>query len=186
MSAIVVTPPEPIVTLAQAKRHLIVEHDDDDVYIGDLVAVATAWIDGPDGWLGRALGEQVLEASYACFRDAFRLPYGPVLSIEEVRCRDAGGVERVLDPGEYELRGWLLGAAFGRRFPGARHDSVRVRYRAGYATGKVPAPIRHAILVMVGDLYANRESGAAGASFAEAKMPTTVLNLLSPYRVWSV
>jgi hypothetical protein len=48
----------------------------------------------------------------------------------------------------------------------------------------VPAPIKAAVLLMVGDLYENRETVAEGAP-APVEMSMTVERLLSPYRVWS-
>lgn len=45
--------------------------------------------------------------------------------------------------------------------------------------GPVPAPLRAAILLLVGDLYANREAGIAGASYVENP---AVDRLMFPYR----
>ncbi|KQP34298.1 hypothetical protein ASF27_01685 [Methylobacterium sp. Leaf102] len=150
----VVTPPAPILTVEQAKRHLRVEGGDEDAYIVDLIAVATAWIDGPDGWLGRALGEQVLEAVVpsSAWAGERWLPLPPLLDILGETPSDAG--------------------------------FITVRYRAGYAGGAVPAPIRHAILLMVGHLYENRMAVTAATHMGA--MPMGVDALLSPYRVWSV
>ncbi|GAA0262635.1 hypothetical protein LNAOJCKE_5185 [Methylorubrum aminovorans] len=163
MSVTVITPPEAIVSLEEAKRHLRVEHDSDDAYIEGLIGVATSAIDGPMGWLGRALGEQTLETEVsACtWRDDPSLPYPPLLAVEsETPSQD------------------------GRK--------VRIRYRAGYPVvgegdnrrSTVPAPIRQAVLLMVGDLYANRENGGPSASAAAVSMPVTADRLLQPFRVY--
>ncbi|GJD58144.1 head-tail connector protein [Methylobacterium dankookense] len=162
MPAVVATPPEPIVSLAQAKRHLRVEHGDDDVYIADLVEVATGWLDGPDGWLGRCLGEQVLETAFPADLDPTlrRYPCPPFLGIVS-------------------------------EIPDVITRTVTVRYRAGYpSTGTgadrkttVPAPIRHAILLMVGHLYSNREAVSALPAKPE-ELPFGVSALLSPLRVF--
>jgi hypothetical protein len=56
-----------------------------------------------------------------------------------------------------------------------------VRYRAGY--DPVPAAIISAVLLMVGDLYANRETASEGLK-SEIQMSATVQNLLAPYRVY--
>lgn len=185
MRVFVVTPPEPVVPLAEAKAHLRVRHGDEDALIEAYVAAATAHIDGPDGWLGRSLGDQVLEAYTDVFRDCMSLPYGPVTEIISVKYLAGTGDEVILLPTEYELRGWLLGSAFGKRWPSvlSRPEAVRIQYRAGYAD--LPPPIRAAILLMVGDLYMNRETVTTGASASQIPMNTTVLNLLSPYRIFS-
>lgn len=52
-----------VVPMATIKQHLRLDDDDttQDVILDVMARAATATIDGPDGWLGRALGSQVLE-----------------------------------------------------------------------------------------------------------------------------
>jgi uncharacterized phiE125 gp8 family phage protein len=185
MRVLVATPPQPVVSFQEAKDHLRVRHDDEDMLIETYVAAATASLDGPAGWLGRALGRQELEATDDVFRDCMRLPYPPILDVVSIKYLNAGGVEATILPSEYEMRGSLIGSAFGKRWPAvlAHPGSVRIRYWAGY--DEVPAQVRAAILLMVGDLYANRETVAIGVSAAAIPMSTTVLNLLNPLRVYS-
>jgi len=186
MRVTVITPPEPFITVEEAKARVRVLADDEDGLIEDLIASATAHLDGPDGWLGRALGRQTLEARGDFFRDRrWYLPYPPVIEIEALTYLDHDGVEQTLDPTAYELRGHLIERAFATRWPLVRCDdeSVRVLYTAGYDA--VPRPICAAILLMVGDLYANRETTVASANSIIVPMSTTVENLLMPFRVWA-
>ncbi|MFX7701355.1 head-tail connector protein, partial [Acinetobacter baumannii] len=64
---------------------------------------------------------------------------------------------------------------------------VTVRYRAGYAAqdgrSTVPAPIRHAVLLMVGHLYSNRDAVTTTAA-QPAQLPLGVEALVAPYRIW--
>lgn len=184
MRVFVVTPPAPVVTVEEARTHLKVEHNDEDTLITDMIAAATGHIDGPDGWLGRALGVQTLEARCEVFRDAMPLPYPPIVDIVSVKHLDAEGVERTVLASDYEVRGSLIGLAFGRRWPsvGCHPEAVSVRYRAGYAA--VPAPIKAAILMMVDDLFRNRGEAVVGTIAAQVSMTPTVANLLSPFQVW--
>lgn len=161
MRVSVITPPEPIISLVEAKRHLRVEHDSDDAYIEGLIAVATAWLDAPDGWLGRALGEQTLEARFPVCRESAEreFPYPPFRSLVS-------------------------------ETPSTDGRTTVIRWVAGYAPtedGKstVPAPIRHAILLMVGHLFAHRDAVTATQAKPE-QLPLGVEALLSPYRVFSV
>lgn len=160
MRVTVITPPEPIVSLVEAKRHLRVEHNSDDAYIESLIAVATAWLDAPDGWLGRALGEQTLEAAFParCIPATRDMPYQPFLSLVS-STPSTDGRETVM------------------------------QWKAGYPVieGKstVPAPIRHAILLMVGHLFAHRDAVTATQAKPE-QLPLGVDALLSPFRVMSV
>lgn len=184
----VVTPPSAIVPLADVKAHLNVIETDDDALISAYLAAATGTIDGPDGWLGRALGAQTLEARLdALAGELIRLPCRPLIEIVSVKYDDDSGVEQTLAADQYTLDPEGLLVAYGAAWPSsrARRGAVRIRYRAGYADGAVPAPIRAAVLLMVGDLYAQRETAVVGAISARVPMSTTVENLLSPYRIWS-
>ncbi len=64
---------------------------------------------------------------------------------------------------------------------------MTVRWRAGYPTvdgrSTVPAPIRHAILLMVGHLYGSRDAVTTTAA-QPAQLPLGVEALLAPYRIW--
>lgn len=186
MRVIVITPPQPVVSLSEAKAHLRVRSGDEDALITAYVAAATAHIDGPGGWLGRAIGAQTLEARTCVFRDAMALPYPPIIEIVSVKHLDAAGAEVTVPSPEYEVRGALIGSAFGKRWPsvGAHSEAVRIRYQAGYsADAPAIAVIKASILLMVDDLYRHR--GTVGERGTKIEMSTTVENLLSPFRVWS-
>lgn len=157
MRVTVITPPEPIVSWDEARVHLRLEDgDDQQAYVEGLIAAVTAWLDGPVGWLGRALGEQTLEAVFPIYGEpaARCYPYPPFLSL-------------VSD------------------VPAVDGATTAVRWRAGYEAGKVPAPIRHAILMMVSHLFNNRDAVSTTAA-QPAALPMGVEALLGPYRVWSV
>lgn len=185
---VVVTPPKPVVKLDDLKKHVKVEHDDDDILLEAYLAAATGHIDGPDGWLGRALGIQTLEAGLDGFvYDPIPLPCRPVLSIDSVRYEDVTGMWRDLAPDVYELRDDMLGTAWGKSWPGTRgyrgaSRSTVIRYRAGYET--VPAPITVAIMMMAADLYKFRESSVAGVSVTKVEIPLAAQMLLNPFRVF--
>lgn len=184
MPVTVVTPPEAIVSLETAKKHLRVEHSEDDVIIAAYVAAATGWIDGPGGWLGRSLGPQTLQATFDRFScDLIPLPFGPLTEIDSVLYDDDDGAEQTVVDTDYTLdpRGVLL--AYGSSWPSARYraGAVRVTYQAGHET--VPPAIIASILLMTGHLYQNREAVTLDAP---ETMPLGVESLLSPYRIWSL
>lgn len=187
MRVFVVVQPSPVVTLDDAKAHLKVDGSDEDALIEGYVAAATGHIDGPDGWLGRAIGVQTLEArcdNLSC-GSAIRLPFPPVIEPVSISYLDAGGVEQMADLDDVELLGADL-TATGAAWPwvggSGRREAVRIRYRAGYA--EVPPAIRAAILLMVGDLHRNRQESIIGTISSIVSMSTTVENLLSPFRVY--
>lgn len=194
MRVVVVVPPAPVVTWDDASRHLNLGGDvTDQALVEGLIAAATAHIDGPsapDGGIGRAIGVQTLEARFDLWppRDcSVELPFPPVIDLVSVKYLDANQVEQTGSLEDFELLGNELVPA-GSIFPweggSTRREAVRIQYRVGYQ--EVPAPIKAAILLMVGDLYTNRQTTAVGTStgLAEIPMSVTVDRLLGPYRVY--
>lgn len=200
MTVVVVTPPPQIVGLALAKAHLRVDGSDDDVLIGAYLAAACSAIDGPFGWLGRALGVQVLEYradDFGCSpTGAIPLPYGPVIGVVSVEHLDDDGADQTLvQDVDYVLVDGEVRPAFNKNWPSVRRfpDSVRIRYRAGYVqdpladplVAAIPPAITAAVLLITGDLYAFRETSVVGATAAEIPMSASASALLNPFRVWS-
>lgn len=191
MTVVVIEPPTVlVVSVEEAKDHLSVDFDDDDVLIEALIKAVTAHLDGPDGWLGRALSPQTLELRIDEFpRCDIRLPYPPLIGIVSVKYDDADGVERTVAPSVYRTvgpaSGPRLALAYGETWPTPRWQSecVRIRYTSGYnGDDGVPAPIKHAILLVMGHLYENREAINIGNIVSE--IPMTAQALLSTYRVF--
>ena len=194
MSVRVVTPPAPVVTLEEAKQHLIVDHDDDNSYIQVLTDAATAWLDGPSGWLGRALGVQTLELVTDRFgdgcRDWIELAFPPFIDVVSVKYIDRDGIETVMPADGYELALGQLRPSYGGSWPSPRcqSDAVRIQYRAGYGVAPdyeinaAPDPVRVSILMLVAQWYRTREPVAIGANVEQ--LPFAVEALLSPFRVF--
>jgi len=186
MSVVVVTPPEAaLVDLDLTKAHLRVDHDEDDALITSYIEAACGHLNGPGGWLNRSISPQTLELRRDGFWCPLRLPYGPVTAIVSVVYVDGSGTEQTLDDAGYVLNDEALSLAYGASWPSVRGDrnGVRIRYEAGDAT--LHPSVRSAILLMVGDLYSNRESSVQGLTSAGIAMSTTVENLLAPFRIWS-
>lgn len=185
MRAIVIDPPAPVVTWADADKHLKLDGDtSQQAEVEAMIAAATGALDGPDGWLGRAIGVQTIEARFDRFDSCgFALPCRPIIGVTSLKYLDSAGVEQTLAADQYELIGNELIAALGATWPSAAAypEAVRIRYQAGYAT--LPAPIRAAILLMTGDLYRFRET-AMMVTGMKVPMSTTVENLLASYRVY--
>lgn len=194
----VVEPPKPFLSLEWVKQHLHVEVEDtdQDMLIAGYIASAVAWLDGPAGWLGRCLGEQVLEMVGNSFPTC-RLPYGPTVAIDSIVYVDANGRTVTMPAEDYRLL--PDGRIHAETWPvvGTGPDAVRIRWRAGYPdhiepaetpggeevhTVTVPQPIIQAILLLVGQWFKSRENVVTG-TIATA-LPFAVEALLSPYRVW--
>lgn len=186
---LVTAPAEAPVSLAAAKAHLRVEHDDEDDLIAGLVDAVTQHLDGYAGVLGRALVTQSWRldlARPAC--RSVRLPVPPATDIEAVTYL-VDGAEITLDPSAYRLGHGPLGdflvLADGWSWPAMdrREDALRVTFTTGYGeAADVPAPIQAAIKLMVGDLYAFRETAQVGGGASAIPISPSVAALLSPFR----
>ena len=167
MTVVVVTPPEPIVSLEEMERHLADLPDEDQQYVELLISAATAWIDGPAGWLGRAIGKQTLEYRSDCW--PAELPYRPAIDIVTVT---VGGV--TVEDVTVRPDGRLS-------YPhGLGSGEVVIQYRAGYE--KAPDPVRVAVMMLVAQWYNTRENVITRTITSE--MPFAVDALLQPYRVY--
>lgn len=185
MSVVVVTPPVPDIDLELVKGHLRVDHSDDDQLIQAFIDAACAHIDGPQGWLGRCIWTQTLELRQNVFCGPIRLPYGPVSSVESIKYVDSAGVEQTMEAADHVLlTGGVVGLAYSTSWPSHRGDAegIRIQYIAG--SDETPPAILSAVMLMVGDMYKNRETTGPDASAIQ--MSTTVSNLLAPFRNWRI
>lgn len=157
-SRVLISPPTaPVLTLDEAKRHLRVDHDDDNDLIQSMIDTVVGQIDpAAGGWLGRALRPQTWELRLSSFHDhdcrytefggsAILLPYPPLIEVVSVIYRNAGGADvpliedagfRVLGEGG---RRQAIAPLYGQGWPAVRcdHEAVRIRFTAGY-----PAPVK--------------------------------------------
>lgn len=167
MPARVIIPPDPIVTPADIAGATI----GDDV-VAALIQAATEEIDGPDGWLGRALGPQTLElalSQWPCGR-VVSLPCRPIIEIEAVTYLDGDGAEQEVAADNYcrVLNTLRFAEAFSAPATLCADDAIRIRYRAGYdgtdadsgGTGAVPERAKQAIIIAVQELLRTASSDA--------------------------
>ena len=174
-----ISPPTSMaVSLVEAKRHLRVDHDDDNLLITAYILSAIGHVDGKDGMLGRALVDQTWELVLDAFPvNEIKIPLPPLISIISIKYDDVAGNEFTLSPSLYTVDnvkepGWVLpDGSWPGTFDGV--NSVRIRYRAGYLSlgsppvTEVPEDIKLAILLMVGTAYAQRETVLEGGSIVE-------------------
>ncbi|MAC89660.1 hypothetical protein [Maricaulis sp.] len=196
----VTAPPAEPVSLTTFKAHAQIDHDDDDTEVAIYLAAARGNIDGPDGWLGRALVQQTWDMKLDGFplgaaTPHIQIPLAPLISVDSITYRDTDGDTQTLASSVYQVvDGGSLKSFIAlepsQSWPGtdARHDSVTVRFTAGYAPSEdsppdyganVPGPIKAAILLEAADMYRNRETRVIGNSVVE--LPTA-RRLLMPYR----
>ena len=179
MAVLVVTAPEPLVTLEEAKAHLRVLDTAEDDLIAGYIAAACASIDGPWGWLGQCIGPQVIEVRSNTFSGIGGLPIGPLIGPDSLKYVAVGGAEETLPLTDYILTEDGLRSPGAIAWPRLRGDAngVRLKYRAGFEV--VPKPIKQAVLLMVGQWFRTRADAVPGGS--PTTMPNGARALLSPY-----
>lgn len=182
-----ITPPAALpVSIDEARKHLNVEHDQDDTLILSHVAAATAILDGYDGRLYRCLMPQTwaLHLAGGFPRRVIALPLGPVASIQSIEYVDASGATTTLAGDQYTFlpatgkANSRIVPGFGLSWPTARPQdrSVTITFVAGFAAG-VPEEIKAAILLHVGHLYENRSAVNIGNITSE--LPLAYEDLLA-------
>lgn len=197
------------VSLAEAKAHLREDSSDFDTEIQAFVYAATQFVDGPEGFIGRALIDQTWDLYLdhfpgRSFRNAYpslrvreqsiELPLPPLIEVIGVFYLDSSGTEQEFDAGNYIVDDASKPARIILRrtasWPTAscEANAIRIRFRAGYVDQNsppaacVPFTIKAAILMYVGDLYLNRENTVIGD--VPAKLPWAAEQLLRPHRVY--
>lgn len=177
-----------LVTLPEAKAHCRIDHTDDDALLSSLIAAAESYLDGYTGILGRAILEQTWEQKFSAFCSRMNLRIGLASSIVSVHYFDSANVDQVLDTTVYQLLtdelGPYVALKAGQVWPTSytRVDGVTIQWKAGYGTtaATVPEAIRRAMLLMIGNLYENREAVVLGETAIELPMAAT--SLLAPFR----
>lgn len=170
------------VTLEQAKTHCRVDGTDEDELISSLIAAATGYLDGWSGILGRCLVTQTWRQDFDRLERELRLPM-LAASIASITYVEASGTTNTYDVPTHALKTDELGSFVDIECTGlpapATNTRVGVTFIAGSAPDEVAAPIRQALLLLIGHWYTNREA-VAQSTFKE--LPMAVSSLLAPYR----
>lgn len=152
---------EPI-TLAEAKTHLRVDGNQDDAYITALITVAREHVE-------TELRRTLAPSTWEFITDAapvLTLPMPPIITIESVTDENDDDIDYTL-----QLDKSLKLNATGL---------VKVVYTAGVE--EVPAAYKHAMLLIIGHLFENREEVVIGSGLTASQLPMGVSNLLAPTR----
>ncbi|MDX2288556.1 MAG: head-tail connector protein [Hyphomicrobiaceae bacterium] len=177
---------EPI-SVAEAKAHLRIDGDSEDVLLASLVLTSRLHIEA-------ALGLALITQGWRLVLDRWpkggdlRIPLRPIAAVSEIRVRDAMGVATEVDADSYiadveSNPPRIVATTAGIPQSGRVAGGIEIDLVAGYGAtaDAVPAPIRHALLLLVAHWYEHRdpvEIGAPGAA-----IPDAVSRLLKPYRM---
>lgn len=161
--AVTIPPTGTPVSLAEAKSHLLVEHDLDDSLLNTLLKVATAHAQREANLY---LMPQTIAISYGeLCGDRLEIPVWPLRSLGGVSYTDADGASQTLTGYQSWLahRPPLIAPAAGSWWPSTRAGTLSVltvTAAVGFADAtSVPEPAKHAIKLIVAHAYANKGDG---------------------------
>ena len=181
------------VTMREAKDHLRLEQDDltADAELWAKIQAATSVAENE---AARRFVTQTISWSTDDFPagDYITLPGGQLRSITSLTYTDSAGTATAWartnyfastthEPGRLHL-------AYGIQWPSVTlkpADGIVVQYVVGYGTAAdMPPAIRAAILLILGDLWENREDQVIGQGFVNFSLPRGAVALLAPYRIY--
>lgn len=182
-STVTVAPTTEPVGLAEARSHLRCDPGvtTDDADIAAMISAARAHA---EAYCGAVFAEQTIRSDCTSFDDLVRLPHAPLKTVTSIAYLDASGDEQVLAGADYEVYADDLAPsivpAYGTSWPAIRPGS-RITLTAVYG-GICPEAVRHAIKLLVGAWYENREETAIGVSVAALPASVSVDALLCNHR----
>ena len=177
---------EPI-TVDDAKAHLRVDDTAEDILITSLVLTSRLHIES-------ALGMAMITQNWSLLLDqwprdrAVVFPLRPVQSVSEVRVLGNDGTPTVVESDNYVVDvaskpSRLVATGVGWPPPGQKTNGIEIDFVAGFGNNAsdVPAPLRHALLLLVAHWYEHRDPVEIGSP--DVAIPTAVSRLLKPYRL---
>jgi uncharacterized phiE125 gp8 family phage protein len=168
-----------VISVADLKEHLRVDHSDEDTLIEAYRDAAIKWV---EDYCNTRLGD--VTAVY--HMDAFHtttIPVAPVSAISSVTYLDQAGDSQTLGTGYYwfDLKRQPARITFDNA-PDVFDDTynaVQVNMTIGYAEASIPTPIVHAVRLMAANLYEQRQPVTHSQMY---EVPMGLHSILSPYR----
>lgn len=178
---------EPL-SLAEVTEYLRLDSNPvDDMTVEAMITASRQYL---EQYLNRYIATQTIETALTGWQDEIVLS-APVQSVTSIKYLDVNGVEQTLNSSQYIVDTYaepvVIRPAFNVTYPElyAVANNVKIRFVAGYTSGSspdttpMPKPLKFAMLLIIGDMYANREAGGDKAY----NVNPTVANLLSFYRL---
>ena len=187
MSLVMTSPPaaEPV-TVADAKAHMRIDTDAEDVLIGSLILTSRLHIE-------TALSLALITQSWTLVLDRWPrgreidLPIAPLRSVGGVRVIDASGHATTVSDRSYlvDLAARpprLVWNTSALPLPGRAANGIEIDLTAGFgdSAASVPAPLKHAILMLTAHWYEHRDPREIGQD--GARIPDAVSDLIAPFR----
>lgn len=196
MELFIVSKPNQLLTLEEAKLHAKVDFTADDSLIQDCAQMAQDFVEAETG---KRLGEQTIELYFDGFRESWTceqvnrstradyeryrqlvLAVSPIISVESVKYLDKDGAEQTLSPSAYTFLRGARNRIFlkpGQTWPETYNQpqSVTVTVKAGYKRNadtsagetELPRDLLKAMHLLVNHYYNHRELVYTGLQLHE-------------------
>lgn len=174
------------VTVAEAKAHLRIDQADEDVLLASLILTSRLHVEA-------ALGLALIDQTWRLTLDRWppggmlEVPIAPLQGVTSVSVRDGNG-----DPIPIPASRYLVDLSSkpprivwnGPSLPppGVAVNGIEITLAAGFGpdAASVPAPLKHAILMLTAHWYEHRDPVEIGS--AAARIPEAVADLIQPFR----
>jgi uncharacterized phiE125 gp8 family phage protein len=178
---------EPISAADVAEYIRVDDLAEDQLLLDGMITAARQYL---EQYLSRPIATQTLEEALTGWADPIVLD-SSLQSVTSIKYLDLNGVEQTLASNQYLVDTYSEPAqitpAYNVEYPElyAVPNNVKIRYVAGYTSGgspdlnPMPKPLRFAMMLIIGDLYANREAGGD----KPYQINPTVESLLQFYRL---
>jgi uncharacterized phiE125 gp8 family phage protein len=180
---LITAPASTPVSLSEVKSYMRELTTDQDTLFTSLIAAATSYLDGPNGYLGRAIITQTWELYLDDFSSAIRIPFGPVASVTSVKYYDTAGSLQTIDSANYAVDltssdQWIVPVStYSWPAVASGINNVIIRFVAGEATA--PEAIKAAIHMLIAQWF---EMPEASSDKPVTELPHAVSALLANFR----
>lgn len=182
----IITPPEGLpVSIEQVRENSNIWTDGDEDLLDRVIRAAWQYAENfQQRTLLPTTFEMRIDHGFPC---AIEIPKPPLIEVETIKYIDTDGVERTLDPAEYEVDIYstpgVIVPAYNKCWPSVRckRNAITVTYTAGYES--IPEKTQTALVMLAGHYYENREAFSSEA-FTFKEVPLGIQALLSLDR-WS-
>ena len=182
---ITIPPVEEPITLDEAKEQLHILHDDEDAFIGSLIAAARIHCEQV---ARRAFVTRTYTAMLDCwpYMTRFELPYPPLIAVTSIKYTDIDGNQATFAAGNYLVdahsQPGRVAIKSNASYPTVtlqEVNAVEIAYTAGYGLAtEVPDIYKAAVKLMMAHLYENREAVTVAQGISVMTTPLGLDTLL--------
>lgn len=171
-----------VVSVAELKNFLRIEHSADDTLLSHIRAAAVAYV---EEYTNTAIGNNTF-VGYAPNWSPVALPVGPVTEVSAVAyLANNGGTYTDLGTGFYftdtDARPARIRFVDAPTLADDELNRVKITWRGGYADTAVPSTIVHAIYMLAANMYEQRQPEVVGTISSATQFG--VAALLAPHRI---